>query len=57
MNEQEADPIPTCPIDGSTEFKHIPTTSPHFTCMGGCGKVWHESDLSGERFQYLKDHP
>lgn len=47
----------TCPIDGSTEFKHIPVGNPHFTCFGGCGKVWHESDLSGERFQYLKDHP
>lgn len=57
MNEQEADPIPTCPIDGSTDLRHIPTDSPHFTCFGGCGKVWHESDLSGERFQYLKDHP
>lgn len=57
MSEQEADPIPTCPIDGSTDLRHIPTDSPHFTCFGGCGKVWHESDLSGERFQYLKDHP
>lgn len=52
-----AEPVLTCPIDGSTEFKHIPTDSPHFTCFGGCGKVWHESDLSGERFEYLKAHP
>lgn len=52
-----AEPVLTCPIDGSTNLKHIPTSSPHFTCMGGCGKVWHESDLIGERFDYLKAHP
>lgn len=48
------DEIPqTCPRCLGVDFQEYPQGSERLRCRN-CGEMWHVTDLTGERFEYLR---